>query len=201
MAQIISNERMGDDLYFMKTDEQTPCRPGQFYMVRGWEQYPLLSRPISIFDRDEEGTHFLYRVVGEGTKILSKMKKGDAVTLYGPYGNGFSFENRSKVAFVGGGIGTAPLYYAAKTYRENNPDGKMILHLGFEENNRVIDRFKSLGADVRVKIGGFVTDDVQASADTSYYACGPEVMMKVLYEKVKKSTDQVYVSMEKRMAF
>ena len=35
---------------------------------------PLLPRPISIHDVDEEKIAFLYQVVGEGTEILSKLK-------------------------------------------------------------------------------------------------------------------------------
>ena len=35
---------------------------------------------------------FLYAVVGEGTKLLSKLKQGDTYKLIGPLGNGFNIE-------------------------------------------------------------------------------------------------------------
>lgn len=62
---------------------------GQFYMLRAWDNYPTLSRPISIHDIDENSITFLYKVVGEGTKIFSRLTPGDNIKLEGPYGNGY----------------------------------------------------------------------------------------------------------------
>lgn len=58
----------------------------------------------------------MYRVVGEGTKYFSKLKEGDEITLYGPYGNGYPVSDYKdkKVTLIGGGMGIAPLFYLAK---------------------------------------------------------------------------------------
>ena len=58
---------------------------GQFYMLRAWDKFPLLSRPISIHDIDENSISFLYKVVGEGTQILSKVKVNETVCKEYPY--------------------------------------------------------------------------------------------------------------------
>ena len=83
---------------------------GQFYMLRAWNEYPVLSRPISVFDADPETVSFLYKVVGKGTEIFAGLKAGDEITLDGPHGNGFP-EVKGKVALVGGGVGIAPVSY------------------------------------------------------------------------------------------
>ena len=50
--------------------------------------------------------------------------------VQGPYGNGFPMV-KGKVALVGGGIGVAPLYYAAKTLKAQGCT--VDLYLGFTE--------------------------------------------------------------------
>ena len=114
MYKIIENSYIGEDMYRMKVAGKFEGKMGQFYMLRAWDKYPVLSRPISIHDIDEEGITFLYKVVGEGTEIFAKLVPGDEIKLQGPYGNGYE-KVEGKVALVGGGIGVAPLYLVAKT--------------------------------------------------------------------------------------
>lgn len=71
MYKIIENTYIGEDMYQMKVQGEFKGRMGQFYMLRAWDTYPTLSRPISIHDIDENSITFLYKVVGEGTKILA----------------------------------------------------------------------------------------------------------------------------------
>ena len=113
MYKILENKYIGEDMYFMKVEGNFKAEMGQFYMLRAWDTYPLLSRPISVHDIDENSISFLYKVVGEGTKIFSTLKVGDDIKLEGPYGKGYE-KVEGKVALVGGGIGVAPLYLVAK---------------------------------------------------------------------------------------
>ena len=73
MAKILSNQALSQGFYLIKVRERNQVHMGQFYMLRAWGQYPVLSRPISVFDADGETLSFLYRVVGEGTELLSKL--------------------------------------------------------------------------------------------------------------------------------
>lgn len=68
MAEILQNERVNEDFYLMKVKEKNQAAMGQFYMLRAWNEYPVLSRPISVFDADPETVSFLYKVVGKGTE-------------------------------------------------------------------------------------------------------------------------------------
>ena len=201
MAEILQNEQVSDDFYLMKVKKENQAAMGQFYMLRAWNEYPVLSRPISVFDADPETVSFLYKVVGKGTEIFTKLKAGDEITLDGPHGNGFP-EVKGKIALVGGGVGIAPLYLTAKTLKKLDPDTKVDIYLGFSGQPILTDRYEAVADQVKVNVGGFVTDDIDPREYDFILTCGPEIMMKVLYRKCwdLKAKAPVYVSMENRMA-
>ena len=201
MAEILQNEQVSDDFYLMKVKKENQAAMGQFYMLRAWNEYPVLSRPISVFDADPEKVSFLYKVVGKGTEIFTKLKAGDEITLDGPHGNGFP-EVKGKIALVGGGVGIAPLYLTAKTLKKLDPDTKVDIYLGFSGQPILTDRYEAVADQVKVNVGGFVTDDIDPREYDFILTCGPEIMMKVLYRKCRdlKAKAPVYVSMENRMA-
>ncbi len=201
MAEILQNEQVSEDFYLMKVKKENQAAMGQFYMLRAWNEYPVLSRPISVFDADPETVSFLYKVVGKGTEIFTKLKAGDEITLDGPHGNGFP-EVKGKIALVGGGVGIAPLYLTAKTLKKLDPDTKVDIYLGFSGQPILTDRYEAVADQVKVNVGGFVTDDIDPREYDFILTCGPEIMMKVLYRKCRdlKAKAPVYVSMENRMA-
>ncbi len=184
MAEILQNEQVSDDFYLMKVKKENQAAMGQFYMLRAWNEYPVLSRPISVFDADPETVSFLYKVVGKGTEIFTKLKAGDEITLDGPHGNGFP-EVKGKIALVGGGVGIAPLYLTAKTLKKLDPDTKVDIYLGFSGQPILTDRYEAVADQVKVNVGGFVTDDIDPREYDFILTCGPEIMMKVLYRKCR----------------
>ena len=140
MYKVIENRYIGEDMYLMRVEGKFEGKMGQFYMLRAWDKFPVLSRPISIHDIDENSISFLYKVVGEGTQILSKVKVNETIKLEGPYGNGYE-KVEGKVALVGGGIGVAPLYLVAKN----------IENLNLEFNKAIIDNIIYAGVYLRYK--------------------------------------------------
>ncbi len=201
MAKIISNERLSKDFFLMKVEEENHAVMGQFYMLRAWGEYPLLSRPISVFDADEHSVSFLYKVVGKGTEIFAGLKAGAEIKLDGPHGNGFP-EAEGKIALVGGGVGIAPLYLTAKTLKKLNPASKVDIYLGFSDQAILVDSYEKVADQVTLNVGGFVTDDIDPLQYDVIMTCGPEIMMKVLYKKCRSvgAKAPLYVSMENRMA-
>lgn len=201
MSEILQNQRISKDFCLMKVKEKNQAVMGQFYMLRAWGEYPLLSRPISVYDADGESVSFLYKIVGKGTEIFAELKAGDEITLDGPHGNGFP-EAKGKVALVGGGVGIAPLYLTAKTLKKQNPDTVIDIYLGFSDEALLVDQYEKVADRVTVNVGGFVTDDIDPLKYDYIMTCGPEIMMKVLYKKCKSLGVEtpVYVSMENRMA-
>lgn len=194
MAKVISNEYLGDDMYLLKVKGSFKGKMGQFYMLRAWDLYPLLSRPISIHDIEDDYISFLYKVVGEGTQILSKLKKEDDINLEGPYGNGFP-KVEGKIALIGGGMGVAPLYLTAKTLE--NVD----VYMGFREEAILVEEFEKNCNEVKVALGNtLVTDILDINKYDYILTCGPEKMMEKIVNMAKGTDTKVYVSIENKMA-
>lgn len=194
MYKVIKNEYIGEDMYLMEIEGQFKGEMGQFYMLRAWDNYPLLSRPISIHDISDDSISFLYKVVGEGTKILSKLKPEDTIKLEGPYGNGYE-KVEGKVALVGGGIGVAPLYLVAKNIE--NCDA----YLGFRNEPILIDKYNKVCNEVNIAVGDtFVTDIIDVNKYDYILTCGPTPMMEKLVKMTEKTDTKLFVSLENHMA-
>lgn len=194
MYRVIENKYLKDDMYLMKVEGKFEGKMGQFYMLRAWDNYPLLSRPISICDIDENSITFLYKVFGEGTKILSKLEPNDTIKLEGPYGNGYE-KVSGKVALVGGGIGIAPLYLVAKNIKDCDA------YLGFRNESVLEDEFKKVCKDVYVATNNkFVTDMLDVTKYDYILTCGPTPMMKKLVDMTKYTNTKIMVSLENHMA-
>ncbi|NME96077.1 dihydroorotate dehydrogenase electron transfer subunit [Clostridium cochlearium] len=201
---IIDNKKIYENIYKLSISGDFKGKPGQFYMVRSWRKEPLLSRPISIYSIDNNTLEFLYAVVGEGTKLLSKLKKGDSINLLGPLGNGFPIENiKGKIAVVSGGIGIAPLYEVVKNLQECEID----LYAGFREKSYSTEAFKEYVENIYIATEsgeegekGYITDILEVNKYDMVLCCGPEVMMKKVVKMCKEKKVPIYISMEKHMA-
>ncbi|MBE6065861.1 dihydroorotate dehydrogenase electron transfer subunit [Clostridium cochlearium] len=201
---IIDNKKIYENIYKLSISGDFKGKPGQFYMVRSWRKEPLLSRPISIYSIDNNTLEFLYAVVGEGTKLLSELKKGDSINLLGPLGNGFPIENiKGKIAVVSGGIGIAPLYEVVKNLQECEID----LYAGFREKSYSTEAFKEYVENIYIATEsgeegekGYITDILEVNKYDMVLCCGPEVMMKKVVKMCKEKKVPIYISMEKHMA-
>ncbi|AJA48754.1 dihydroorotate dehydrogenase B (NAD(+)), electron transfer subunit [Clostridium pasteurianum DSM 525 = ATCC 6013] len=204
VKNVFSNEKIEEDIYEITIDGKFEGNPGQFYLLRAWDEEPVLSRPISIYDKDEEKIKFLYRVCGRGTEILTKLKKGDEIKLTGPLGNGFPLEKlKGKVALVAGGIGIAPMLYLAKKLKNSSLD----LYAGFRSGSKTVD---DVGKNVNKlylstengEVGhkGYVTDLLNVENYDVVVCCGPEIMMSKIIKMCDEKKVPLYVSMENRMA-
>ena len=92
-------------------------------------------------------------------------------------------EVAGKVALVGGGIGVAPLYLAAKTLKaQGNP---VDLYLGFTDEALLQDQYEAVCDHLQVNIGGYVTDDIDPAQYDVVMTCGPHIMMKIFSRKNK----------------
>ena len=112
---ICSNAAIGRDTYLMRLcgDTEGLERPGQFVNVCLPDKY--LRRPISVCDYTDGELLLMYKVVGEGTAEMERMKEGEKVQLLLPLGNGFDTSaSGPKPLLLGGGIGVAPLYGLAR---------------------------------------------------------------------------------------
>ena len=201
-AIIISNKEISPNIYEVILRGDFLGRPGQFYMVRGWDSLdPFLPRPISIADLEAGKITFLYEARGRGTHIISKLKQGDSLSLLGPLGNGFDLEERGRIALISGGIGIAPMLYLAKEIK-----GSVDLYAGFRNKSYFTDRIEDYVNNIHIStedgsVGhkGFVTDLFNPKDYDFVLSCGPGPMMEVVVKMCKGLVD-LRISMESRMA-
>lgn len=200
---IKENIEIAPGIFKLKVKGDFKANPGQFYMLKAWEDGPILPRPISVHDVDDEGISFLYAVVGKGTRLFSALKENDKVYMTGPLGNGFDVKNmKGKVAIVAGGIGIAPMKYLVK----NITNCKMDLYAGFKDFTYCVDELESYVSSIHIstdsgRVGhkGFITDLLSPEKYDMVLCCGPQVMMKKVVDMCVKKDVEVYVSMENRM--
>lgn len=198
-AIIKENIEISEGIYLMKLACDMKARPGQFFMFRSdfFRQDPLLSRPFGVCDEKDGELSFLYQVVGKGTEIMASLRKDTEVKLLGPLGNGFSLQKDKKIAIVGGGIGIAPLLYLVKSLKN-----KCDFYAGFAKDPYYMEEFEPYANKVVTTSDlydkKFITAAINPDDYDYIYACGPNPMLKSLYEKAKDIPMEV--SMEAHMA-
>lgn len=208
--EIIENVRLTETVMKMTMagDVSHITAPGQFINIK--LEGLFLRRPISVFDLDTDAgkVTIVYKIVGKGTEMMSRMASGESLDVLTGLGNGYDTEiSGENPVLVGGGVGVPPLYLLAK---ELISQGKRIsVILGFNTEKEIFceEDFKALGDKVDVTVTtvdgsygvkGFVTDaPVMKNGDyTHFYTCGPEPMLRAVW---KASVTDGQMSFEERM--
>lgn len=117
---VLENSLVGPDMGRMVVRSPhitRAARPGQFLMIRCWEDEPLLPRamaPLS-YDACAGSMEIFYRIMGPGTEAMADAPAGALAYVTGPLGRPVDegFEGRN-VALVGRGVGITPLLPLAK---------------------------------------------------------------------------------------
>ncbi len=166
----------------IKTDSFFAFRPGQFINIKVTNTLsPFLRRPFSIFNYEDNVITVLYKVVGEGTGLLSELKINDTVDLLGPLGNGFTLQEGNNL-LVAGGVGLGGIFYLTRFLKNY----KLLVGVNTEKEKDAIRTILEEDAVVvSMEKDGTVVDylnGIEVNADF-IYSCGPEIMMKNLYEK------------------
>lgn len=213
-ALILSNQALSSDVYRMVV--QSPqiahdSMPGQFVMIRLSDKLdPLLRRPLSIAGADpQKGTlTLIYRVIGRGTQQMAAAQTGAPLDVMGPLGRGFDL-SASRLLLVGGGIGLAPLLFAAEQCCPQPVEvlagGRTKDELFWTELFR--DSCQSIHVttdDGSLGVCGTCADVLPALLANGRYegvlTCGPRPMMKQVAALAKAAGVRTQVSMEEHMA-
>lgn len=116
---ILENRKVNAEYYkisFRSKRLSRNVRPGQFVQMKigeGWD--PFLRRPFSYYRVQGDRIEILYEILGRGTALLSRLKKGEPIRMMGPLGREFSREiGEKKRMLVGGGVGVPPLVFLAE---------------------------------------------------------------------------------------
>jgi dihydroorotate dehydrogenase electron transfer subunit len=176
--------------------------PGQFINIK-IENF-FLRRPFSICNFKEDTISIIYKIVGKGTKSLSKMKPNKSLNVLYPLGNGFDLndvEKRGKIILVGGGVGIPPLYFLAKELKKLKINFEVVLGFTTYEESFFVKEFLDISklhvASIDGKIGkkGLVTDILKEISHDYYFTCGPLAMLKAVHKIGKEGQ----LSLEERM--
>lgn len=201
---IKSQEKIAKDVFKMvlsgNTDDITAS--GQFVNIKLDGFY--LRRPISVCDYDKNELTLIYKTVGEGTAAMSRYENGTELDILTGLGNGYDTSlSGEKPLLLGGGVGVPPLYNLCKKLVAEGKKPTVILGFNSADDVFYENEFKALGADVYVTtadgsygIKGFVTDAMSDIDYSFFYTCGPEPMLKAIYN-VSKTSGQL--SFEERM--
>ncbi len=201
---ILRNEKIAKDimLLVLSGDTSAITAPGQFVNIQIDGLY--LRRPISVCDYSKDTLTLIYKIVGEGTEIMSNYKPGVQLDLLVGLGNGFDTEKSGDTPLlIGGGVGVPPMYNLCKKLISEGKKPTVIL--GFNSLADVFfeDEFKALGAKVIITtadgsygIHGFVTNAMKDIDYSYFFTCGPMPMFKAI-ESTAKGSGQY--SFEERM--
>ena len=198
-----SNEKIAKNTFKMSLIGDTEgIRAGQFvnFKLDGF----YLRRPISICDLEGDCLTVIYKVVGKGTDAMSKMTSGQKILTLTGLGNGYDTSvSGERPLLIGGGAGVPPMYLLCKKLIDEGKKCSVILGFGSADEVFFENEFQALGADVTVTTVdgsygtcGFVTNAMNDCSYTYFYTCGPEAMLKAVYDATYTSGQ---FSFEERM--
>ena len=202
--EIISNEALTKDVYKMVLagDTSAITASGQFVNIQ--LDGLFLRRPISVCDYDADTLTIVYKVVGKGTEAMAAMVPGEKLDILTGLGNGYDLSLAGdKPVLLGGGVGVPPMYNLAKKLVALGKTVTVIL--GFNTQSEIFyeNEFKTLGcrvivctADGSYGVKGFATTPLAELDYTYFYTCGPEPMLKAVFNATKTSGQ---MSFEERM--
>lgn len=208
-ADIVENRPLAPDIYSMKLWIQgyEPSLAGQFVNLYLEDGIHPLPRPISICCRQSDCIQLVYKSVGEGSRLMSKKKVGETMTLSSPLGTGFTLPPRGEVLLVGGGLGVAPLLQTAKECKQQGLSVTALL--GYRDVCFLQEEYASLADSLYIATEdgsrGYRGNALQlfstlsVSKETVILSCGPKPMLKALCSYCKKQSLPLQVSLEERM--
>ena len=103
-------------LRFRAAEIACHAEPGSFVHITCDPALPM-RRPMSIMrvSAEEGWVECLYKVVGKGTGLLARQRRGDHLDVLGPIGQPFRPNpERSRPLLIGGGVGIPPMVFLAE---------------------------------------------------------------------------------------
>jgi dihydroorotate dehydrogenase electron transfer subunit len=193
-----------------RDDPCSKAKPGQFVMVwiPGVDEIPM---SISMIRDDLAG--LTVRKVGEASNALFNMKVNSIIGIRGPYGNNFT-PIIGNVMIIGAGTGLAPLMPLSDILAKQKASIDMIIGGKTIEEFVFVNRAKEVLSRTRSSmtittedgsygIKGLATDAIlpilREKRIDMIYTCGPELMMKKVFEISKEFNLPVQASLERVM--
>lgn len=197
-----------------KDKNSSNAKPGQFLMVWIPRKEEI---PLSIMISDKKGyAAITIRKYGYASSSLFDLNVNDDFGIRGPYGNSFSIKSKdNKIILIGGGTGMVPLLRLMHYLKHTDKEIFIIIgaktknELFFINEIRRILETKKFTINVVTEDGtegtkGYPTDLLleilsQKNDYDMIYTCGPELMMKKVYDISLKFNVDMEASIERYM--
>ncbi len=185
------------------------AEPGQFIMI--W--VPLENEiPMSLSEIKSSLASITVKPVGRATERISKIKRGEKIWIRGPYGRGFT-ARAGRSLLIGGGTGLAPLIPLAAKLLGSGGEATLIMAGQSKNTIPLTTKAKSLQQkglnilyateDGTLGVKGSAIDSLQSLLKERYfdriYTCGPEPMMKKVYQIARAHRLHLEASLERYM--
>jgi dihydroorotate dehydrogenase electron transfer subunit len=215
ICKLLANQRLHHDYFtavFEIPDAAKTARPGQFIHLQiDTRQDHILRRPFSICDTDpEKGTlTIVYKVVGAGTSILSKLTPGEECDIMAPLGTAFSAPESDVVPIaVAGGYGAAATFMLTRYSKE----GMLLIGARNEKDLLLCEKYNNASWQTAV-----ATDDGSKGTKGNvlvlldhaietykgrklrFYGCGPKPMLFALAKELRKRNLDGELSVDQEM--
>lgn len=223
MYKILKKKWLSKNICLMEVETKDlalSAKPGQFLIVKKDEFGERI--PLTICDYDvEKGTvTIVFFVLGKSTKDIGTLEEGEYFQdVVGPLGVESEFLHEDlevlknkKVLFVGGGVGTAPIYPQVKWFAKNGLKADVIVGAKTKELLILEDELKNVANNLYIATDdgsygfhGLVTDvidDLIKNQNKHYdhvVAIGPMIMMKFVCLKTKEYGIKTTVSLNPLM--
>lgn len=181
--------------------------PGEFVMVWNFKN----EKPMSIAQINDNELAITVKNIGEFTSQLHELKIGDKIGVRGSYGNGFNstFDGK-KILAIGGGVGMAPIHSIVSDLIKKGNDVDVVAAAVTKDELLYGDSLEKAGANVHYctddgsfGFKGFATDCTLSLLEDSNYdyafVCGPEIMMKGIFDILEDAKIPAQYSLERYM--
>jgi len=208
-TKVLVNKEIAKNTFLLRFKYKQNFLPTQFVLI---DTYPkrFILKPFSIAGYDNGVVSIIYRVISDGTKLLSTLKPQDTLTFLGPFGNTKKFKDLlknikdKKVVFIAGGSGIASIIYLYNYLKKYT--NTLQIFYGEKDKNYVIN-LKKFG----IKNVVYTTDngsfgekstvvDIFKTKNLDFdflFCCGPKPMIKSLQTLLQgKNNIKTYVLME-----
>ena len=194
MFKIVNKRELNDAVTLLEVEAPfvaQKAKAGQFIIFRIDEQGERVPLTIADYDREKGTISIIFQKVGRSTKMLGEMNVGDEIMNFvGPLGKPTKTDGLKKVCVVGGGVGCAIAYPAAKALHEAGAEVTVIM--GFRNKDIVIleDEMRKSSTNLHIMTDdgtygeqGFVTAKLDellknGAGFDEVIAIGPIPMMK-----------------------
>ncbi len=202
MYGIIYKRELAAGIWEMRVEAPRVARaalPGQFVIVRADEYGERIPLTVADYDREQGWVAIVTQAIGVSTRKIVSLEVGEALADFaGPLGRPSEFVNepveelrKRRFLFIGGGVGTAPVYPQVKWLAEHGVRADVIVGaktrdmlIFTERMAAVADNLYIATDDGSAGFKGMVTALIRDLIDNrgcrydEAVAIGPMIMMK-----------------------